>query len=100
MEGAWKFRGSFVNIKDWPTKAIGDTVASRVIFLFPPFRLDAANEQLWRDSNLVELRHKTFQVLLYLVQNAQRLVTKRELLDRVWAGTSVKIGRASCRERV
>jgi DNA-binding winged helix-turn-helix (wHTH) protein len=66
-----------------------DTVALRAIFVFPPFRLDAANEQLWRDSNLVDLRPKTFEVLLYLVQNAQRLVTKRELLDSVWAGASV-----------
>ncbi len=64
-------------------------MASRAIFVFPPFRLDAANEQLWRDSNLVDLRPKTFEVLLYLVQNAQRLVTKRELLDSVWAGASV-----------
>src|SRR5579872_4591356 len=59
------------------------------IFVFSPFRLDAANERLWRDSSIVNLRPKTFEVLLYLVQNAQRLVTKRELLDSVWAGTSV-----------
>ena len=59
------------------------------IFLFSPFRLDAGNERLWRDSNVVNLRPKTFEVLLYLVQNAQRLVTKRELLDSVWAGASV-----------
>ena len=64
-------------------------MASRAIFLFPPFRLDVANEQLWRDSKLVNLRPKTFEVLRYLVQNAQRLVTKRELLDSVWAGASV-----------
>lgn len=59
------------------------------IFLFPPFRLDAANEQLWRESNLLALRPKTFEVLLYLVQNAQRLVTKQELLDKVWTNTVV-----------
>jgi len=64
-------------------------VGSRAILVFPPFRLDVANEQLWRDSDLLDLRPKTFEVLLYLVQNAQRLVTKRELLDSVWAGTSV-----------
>ena len=64
-------------------------MASRAIFLFPPFRLDIANEQLWRDSKLVSLRPKTFEVLRYIVQNAQRLVTKRELLDSVWAGASV-----------
>ena len=64
-------------------------MASQAILVFPPFRLDAANEQLWRESNLVDLRPKTFEVLLYLVQNARRLVTKRELLDSVWAGASV-----------
>jgi len=64
-------------------------VASRATFVFPPFRLDVANEQLWRDSNRLDLRPKTFEVLLYLVQNAQRLVTKRELLDSVWGGASV-----------
>jgi urea transport system substrate-binding protein len=64
-------------------------VASRAIFVFPPFRLDPANEQLWRNANLVDLRPKTFEVLLYLVRNSQRLVTKRELLESVWAGVSV-----------
>jgi DNA-binding winged helix-turn-helix (wHTH) protein len=64
-------------------------VALSAIFVFPSFRLDAANEQLWRDSNLVDLRPKTFQVLLYLVQNAQRLAPKLELLASVWAGASV-----------
>src|ERR1700689_3077356 len=64
-------------------------MASRAILVFPPFRLDAANEQLWRDSNLVDVRPRTFEVLLYLVRNPQRLVTKRELLDSVWAGASV-----------
>ena len=59
------------------------------MFVFSPFRLDTGNERLWRDSNVVNLRPKTFEVLLYLAQNAQRLVTKRELLDSVWAGASV-----------
>src|SRR5580700_1210132 len=62
---------------------------SRAIFVFPPFRLDVANEQLWRDSNLLDVRPKTFEVLLYLVRNPERLVTKRELLDSVWGGATV-----------
>lgn len=61
----------------------------QAIFVFPPFRLDVANEQLWRGSNLLALRPKTYEVLLYLVKNSQRLVTKQELLDNVWAGTVV-----------
>jgi urea ABC transporter urea binding protein len=64
-------------------------VTAQPKFVFPPFRLDAANEQLWRESKLVALRPKTFEVLHYLVQNAQRLVTKQELLDNVWKDTVV-----------
>jgi urea transport system substrate-binding protein len=57
--------------------------------LFPPFRLDPVNQQLWRKSKLLNLRPKTFQVLRYLVQHSQRLVTKQELLEKVWADSVV-----------
>jgi DNA-binding winged helix-turn-helix (wHTH) protein/tetratricopeptide (TPR) repeat protein len=56
---------------------------------FRAFRLDTANERLWRGTRKVILRPKTFAVLRYLVENAGRLVTKNELLDAVWPGTAV-----------
>ncbi len=58
-------------------------------FLFSPFRLDVANEQLWRDECLIALRPKTFAVLRYLVEHPGRLVTKEELLRAVWGETLV-----------
>ena len=56
---------------------------------FPPFRLDVTNEQLWRDTHVLELRHKTFAVLRYLVARPGQLVTKEEMLDALWPGTVV-----------
>jgi DNA-binding winged helix-turn-helix (wHTH) protein/predicted ATPase len=56
---------------------------------FRSFRLDIANERLWRRSREVPLRPKTFAVLRYLLEHADRLVTKGELLDTVWPDTSV-----------
>jgi DNA-binding winged helix-turn-helix (wHTH) protein len=56
---------------------------------FPPFRLDSKNEQLWRGSEEVRLRRKTFAVLRYLVQHPGELVTKAVLLDSVWPDVSV-----------
>ena len=56
---------------------------------FPPFRLDSVNEQLWRGKQLVPLQPKTFAVLRYLLERPQRLVTKDELLDALWAGVHV-----------
>ncbi|MGO9055916.1 MAG: winged helix-turn-helix domain-containing protein [Candidatus Binataceae bacterium] len=52
--------------------------------LFPPFRLDAVNQQLWRGKKEVSLRPKTFDVLRYLVDHPGQLVTKAMLLDAVW----------------
>jgi DNA-binding winged helix-turn-helix (wHTH) protein len=60
--------------------------------IFPPFRLDPVNEQLWRENQLVPLRPKTFAVLRCLVEQAGRLVTKEELLKAVWPGTRVSEG--------
>lgn len=57
--------------------------------LFPPFRLDVANEQLWRGEQLIALRPKTFAILRYLVEHPGRLVTKEELLHAVWGETQV-----------
>ena len=60
--------------------------------VFPPFRLDPVNEQLWRDHQLVPLRPKAFAVLRCLVEQAGRLVTKEDLLKAVWPGTRVNEG--------
>jgi adenylate cyclase len=58
-------------------------------FLFPPFRLDIADECLWRGTEQVSLRRKTFAVLRYLMEHANRLVTKEELLAAIWPGVYV-----------
>jgi predicted ATPase len=57
--------------------------------LFPPFRLDANNEQLWRGGREIRLRRKTFAVLRHLVEHSGQLVTKAALLDAVWPDVSV-----------
>src|SRR5258705_2546109 len=60
--------------------------------LLPPFRLDRANEQLWRDEALVPLRPKSFAVLRYLVEPPSRLVTRQELQNAIWPGIYVSEG--------
>jgi DNA-binding winged helix-turn-helix (wHTH) protein/tetratricopeptide (TPR) repeat protein len=56
---------------------------------FPPFELDAVNQRLRRNNELLTLRPKAFAVLAFLVQNAGQLVTKDQLLEACWAGTAV-----------
>src|SRR5262245_3198242 len=59
---------------------------------FGPFRLDLANACLWHAAQLVPLRPKTFEVLVYLVTHAGQLVTKEALFDAVWPETAVGDG--------
>ncbi|BBA32369.1 adenylate cyclase / guanylate cyclase [Methylocaldum marinum] len=52
--------------------------------VFGPFRLDADNAVLWRDTETVNLPPKAFELLHYLLLNPGRLLTKDALLDAVW----------------
>jgi len=57
--------------------------------IFPPFRLDATDQRLYRNSDPIDLRPKAFAVLSHLLQRPGQLVTKTELLETVWPDTVV-----------
>ena len=57
---------------------------------FATFRLDVADQSLWRDDRRVPLTPKAFAVLQYLVDRAGRLVTQKELLEALWPDTFVQ----------
>src|SRR5580692_4840198 len=54
------------------------------LYRFGQFSLDPRKRTLSRAGSLVPLTPKAFDVLLFLVQNPTRLVTKDELLQAVW----------------
>lgn len=60
------------------------------IFEFDNFRLDVNERLFTRDGRAVELSSKAFDLLLALVENSGRLVEKRELFNRLWAGQFVE----------
>jgi DNA-binding winged helix-turn-helix (wHTH) protein/tetratricopeptide (TPR) repeat protein len=57
--------------------------------VFEPFRLDTVNHCLWRGEARLPLTPKAFDVLRYLVEHADRLVTQDELLEALWPETYV-----------
>src|SRR5215467_1358300 len=57
--------------------------------VFQTFRLDPANQCLWRGEHRVPLTPKAFDVLRYLVEHPRRLVTQDELLEALWPETYV-----------
>ena len=56
---------------------------------FGPFRLDVAQGLLSTDEGEITLAPKAFDTLRVLVENAGTVLSKRELLDRVWPDTFV-----------
>ena len=56
---------------------------------FQSFRLDTANQCLWRGQERVPIAPKAFDVLRYLVENPGRLVTQDEVLEKLWPDTYV-----------
>jgi DNA-binding winged helix-turn-helix (wHTH) protein/Tol biopolymer transport system component len=54
------------------------------IFQFGKFQVDALARTLRREDAIVKLNSRAFDVLLYLVQNPGRVLTRDELLKNVW----------------
>ncbi|HEX6732483.1 MAG TPA: winged helix-turn-helix domain-containing protein [Pyrinomonadaceae bacterium] len=62
----------------------------RLGFRFGPFQLDVAERLLLRNGEPITLPPKAFETLLVLVQNSGRLITKRDLMNRLWPDTFVE----------
>ena len=95
-------------------------------FRFGDFEIDAARQELRQAGAPVHIEPQVFDLLVYLVQHRDRIVSKDELIETIWHGraiseaalssrisaarralgdngndqTLIQIGRASCRERV
>src|SRR5260370_22856591 len=61
-------------------------------YRFGQFALNSRKRTLSRADLPVSLTPKAFDVLLFLAQNPNRLVTKEELLQAVWGDTFVEDG--------
>ncbi len=68
------------------------SLADGYLYRFGQFALDVRKRTVSRADSPVSLTPKAFDVLLFLVQNPNRLVTKEELLQAVWGDTFVEEG--------
>jgi DNA-binding winged helix-turn-helix (wHTH) protein len=62
---------------------------SQQIYHFEDFTLDRTRGRLLRGGAEVKVRPKSFQVLSYLVEHNNRLISKEELISAVWPDTAV-----------
>lgn len=60
------------------------------LYEFDEFRVDANQQCLWYEDEIVPLTLKAFQTLLVLLEHRGEIVRKDTLLDKVWADTFVE----------
>ena len=57
---------------------------------FAEFELDIPRRQLLRQGQPVSLHSRAFDLLVFLVENSGRVVSKEEILEKVWANRFVE----------
>ena len=60
------------------------------LYEFANFRLDAETPCLWRGDELVSISPKALQILVLLVEKQGEIVSREELLEKVWHETFVE----------
>ncbi|HEX5939072.1 MAG TPA: alpha/beta fold hydrolase [Dehalococcoidia bacterium] len=55
-----------------------------MIYAFDDYELDTSLFELRREGQLVPLEPQVFDLLAFLIENHDRVVTKRELIDKIW----------------
>ena len=61
----------------------------RVIYVFKNHILDADRRELRRDTTLIPVEPQVFDLILYLVRNRDRVVSKDDLINAIWGGRIV-----------
>jgi TolB-like protein/cytochrome c-type biogenesis protein CcmH/NrfG len=60
-----------------------------VQFLFSNYVLDPGLSELTRDGEAVPVEPQVFDLLAYLIESRERVVTKDDLIARIWGGRAV-----------
>ncbi len=66
------------------------SLKTRHAYEFGPFRLEPAEHSLLREERPVSIAPKAFELLVFLVSNRGRLISKDQLMEGVWPGCFVE----------
>lgn len=67
-----------------------DNSNSESVYEFEKFRLDAVNLMLYENETAVSLAPKVIETLLALVERSGEIVSKKEMMNRLWADSFVE----------
>src|SRR5437016_12973383 len=65
------------------------TLRNSSVFLFDDIRIEPATFRAFKAGKVIQLEPKALRLLLFLIENRDRLIEKDEILDAIWSGTHV-----------
>ena len=99
--GREDFAGNLIcslDCPDYSVRAGGYPDAGQAVqFVFGDYSLDVGRRELRRGQNLVQLEPQVFDLLVYLVRNRDRVVTRDDIFAAVWGGRIVSESALSSR---
>ena len=66
-------------------------------FDFSGYSLDVGRRELWRGPDRIKIEPQVFDLLVYLIENRDRVVNKNDLITSVWGGRIVSESTLSSR---
>src|SRR5262245_21104686 len=73
-------------VLDLATAALGN---GKLLYLFEDYALDTDRRELRRGGGLLSVEPKVFDLLVHLIGNRERVVSKDDLIAAVWEGRIV-----------
>ena len=73
-------------------EADADEAAFEQAIVFPPFKLIPGQRRLEREGVPIELGGRALEILVALVERAGEILSKQELMTRVWPDVTVDEG--------
>jgi DNA-binding winged helix-turn-helix (wHTH) protein len=55
-----------------------------MIFRFDHFKVDSTSFEVWRDETRLEVQPQVLELLIMLIGNRDRVVSREEILDKIW----------------
>lgn len=68
-----------------------------MIFAFSEFQLDTEQQELTHQGQKISLQPQVYDLLVFLIENRSRVVTKDEVIDDVWDGRAISDGSLNAR---
>ena len=79
-------------LKDPENNLSVDKSSGDLIYEFENFRIDRGHLMLYRDGEEISLTPKQVETLIALVERSGEIVSKDELMFRLWGSTAVEEG--------